>query len=144
MGTSSHAHGTELHYSLDGTVFTKVNGVVTVTPPQVTADEIEVTDHDSNGWKEFIAGLKDGGSMPLTINFKDSNKTSVEKFLELAETGQTLHWKIVVPTTPKLTVLVKGFVKSFNLNELVSGSAVTFSGEIRNSGQPTFGFETGV
>lgn len=138
--TAQHAHGTTLSHSETGTTYTKVPGLVTITPPQVTADEIEVTDHDSNGWKEFIQGLKDGGSMPVKLNFKESNKADVKKFLALVESGKVIYWKIELPAGVTLTILLQGFVKAFNLDELVSGSAVTLSGEIRNSGQPTFTF----
>lgn len=135
-----HSHGTTLEYSKDaGTTYIKIANLKNVTPPNVSTDEIETTDHDSNGWKEFIAGLKDGGSMPFSVNVKD--EAAITEMFALAESAQNIHWRITVPTSPKKFVVeLKGFVKSFNLDDLVSGSAVTATGEIRNSGQPTFGY----
>lgn len=135
-----HAHGTTLEYSKDGTTWKKIANLKNVTPPNVSTDEIETTDHDSNGWKQFIAGLKDGGSMPFSVNVKDD--AAITEMFALAESGENVHWRITAPTKPKkFVVKLIGFVKSFNLEDLVSGSAITATGEIRNSGQPTFGYE---
>ncbi|WZU00614.1 hypothetical protein MGH68_13845 [Erysipelothrix sp. D19-032] len=64
-----------LEYSKDGTTWKRISNLKNVTPPNVSTDEIETTDHDSNGWKEFISGLKDGGSMPFSVNVKDETKS---------------------------------------------------------------------
>lgn len=138
---ASLAHGTILEYSLDNDVWVKIANLKNITPPNVTRDEIETTDHDSNGWKEFIGGLKDGGTMPFSINV--NNEANVSKMYELAESGVNVNWRITVPTKPKqFIVTLVGFVKSFNLEALDSPNAVTASGEIRCSGQPSFGWAT--
>lgn len=141
LTNASHAHGTVLSMKKSGaTEYTKIAHLISVTPPNVTTDEIETTDHDSKGWKEFIAGLKDGGSMPFKLNVFD--ETGVKELFALAESGEVVEWKIEAPISPKkFEVELKGFLKSFNLDELVSGSAITAAGEIRNSGQPKFGFK---
>lgn len=137
-----HSHGTTLEYSKDGTTWKRISNLKNVTPPNVSTDEIETTDHDSNGWKEFISGLKDGGSMPFSVNVKD--ETAVTEMFALAESAENVHWRITAPTKPKAFVVeLVGFVKSFNLDDLVSGSTITATGEIRNSGQPKFGYKVG-
>ena len=136
-----HSHGTELFLKAEGdTDFAKVAHVTSVTPPSVETDEIETTDHDSQGWKKFIAGLKDGGSMPFSINMYE--QTDVEKLFALADTGAIAQWKIVVPTNPVLEITLEGFLKSFNLEPLDVSAAITASGEIRNTGKPTFEYKT--
>lgn len=137
-----HSHGTTLEYSKDGTTWKRIANLKNVTPPNVSTDEIETTDHDSNGWKEFISGLKDGGSMPFSVNVKD--ETAITEMFALAESAENVHWRITAPTKPKAFIVeLVGFVKSFNFDDLVSGSAITATGEIRNSGQPKFGYKVG-
>lgn len=140
-GQATLAHGTTLEYSEDGSTWIKLSNLITVTPPTVATDEIETTDHDSNGWKKFISGLKDGGSMPFKCNV--ANEENIMKLYELALNGKVVNWRITTPPAPEnsLVVELNGFVKVFNLDELVSGNALTATGEIRNSGQPTFGFK---
>ncbi len=133
------ANGTRLEYSLDGTTYTKIAHLVTVTPPLEAADEIEVTDHDSQGRKQFIKGMVDAGSMPFKVNVADI--TNIEELLELASSGKLAKWRIIVPTAPEFMVECDGFVKAFNMDELVSGAAVTMTGEIRVSGKAKFGFK---
>ena len=140
LSNASSTHGATLEYK-EGEEWVKVANLKTITPPQTTTDEIETTDHDSNGWKQFIPGLKDGGAMPFSINV--NNETNVTKLYALAESGVTVEWRITVPTKPKnFIVELKGFVKSFNIDEVPANpNAVTATGEIRNSGQPTYKWE---
>ena len=50
--------------------------VVQVTGPSESADMIDVTNHDSaNTFREFIAGLRNGGEVSIEGNFKASDST---------------------------------------------------------------------
>ncbi|MFA5374128.1 MAG: phage tail tube protein [Candidatus Omnitrophota bacterium] len=50
--------------------------VINVSGPNQSRDMIEVTNHDSaNGFKEFIAGLADGGEVTIEGNFKAGDTT---------------------------------------------------------------------
>lgn len=51
-------------------VFSDMAEVTNVTPPNMARDSIDATHEQStNGWREFIAGLKDGGEVALELNF---------------------------------------------------------------------------
>lgn len=53
-----------------GTAFTDVADVTEIGVLDVSAETIEVTSHDSaGGWREFIGGLKDGGSLSMSVNY---------------------------------------------------------------------------
>lgn len=54
-------------------VFTTIAGISSITGPQFTANEIDVTSHDTTGgYREKITGLKDAGSVSGTIYFDAS------------------------------------------------------------------------
>ncbi len=133
-------HGTVLSYR-EGEEWVKVAHLVNTTPPAVTTTEIESTDHDSAGFKQFISGIKDGGEIPFTINVADMD--NVQKLFALADSGEVARWKIDVPTSPMLSVEVDAFLKSFALSALDSGTAITATGALRCSGKPVYEFVDG-
>ena len=54
--------------------FTLVPEVIDVSAPDVKTDLLEATSHDSpGGFKEWIAGLRDGGTIPVKFNYITSN-----------------------------------------------------------------------
>ena len=57
----------------DPLTYTPVAEVVSITPPGMSRDAIEATHLKSpGGWKEFIAGMKDGGEASFTLNLAPS------------------------------------------------------------------------
>ena len=47
---------------------------VNITGPSESVDSLDVTNHDSsNEFREFIAGLRDGGEVSFEANFKSSD-----------------------------------------------------------------------
>lgn len=72
-------HGTTLGIAAVGTPegpFTNLGEVTSITPPPVTRDIIDATHMESpEGWREFIAGLKDGGEMSCDLNFVPGSAT---------------------------------------------------------------------
>lgn len=59
-------------------VFTTVAEVTAITPPAMTRDSIDATHSEStDGWREFIGGLKDGGEVELTLNWVPGSATTI-------------------------------------------------------------------
>ena len=54
-------------------VFTKIPECFGVSPIGATRDLIDVTNFDSNGSREYIAGLKDGSEFNLDMNYLPDN-----------------------------------------------------------------------
>lgn len=51
-------------FSFDGTT---VNGITDISLPEVSTAEIDITSHDeTGGFRKFLGGLKDGGTMTVT------------------------------------------------------------------------------
>lgn len=50
--------------------FTTLAEVTSITPPSIARDTIDASHEQSPGaWREFIAGMKDGGEVSLDLNF---------------------------------------------------------------------------
>ena len=101
----------------------------------VESEEIDATDLDSpNNYKEFIAGSKDAGEVPIAGNIK--NESNVEKMLALAESQSLEDWEVTYPSGAKWSF--KAFVKSFKDGEKTPDGLATFTATLRISGKPTY------
>jgi predicted secreted protein len=64
------AHGTKFYWDdTPGPDGDAIGEVTNVTGPSTSVDTIDVTSHDSAGWREFVAGLGDFGELRFDINF---------------------------------------------------------------------------
>lgn len=72
------AYGSELKLGDDGTTetFTKIAEIIDIDGPSMSRDVIEVTSQDStDGWREFIPGMRDGGEISVTANWIPAGTT---------------------------------------------------------------------
>lgn len=69
------AHGTT--FSIGGTL---VGALTSVSLPDRTRDEVDLTDHESGGDREYVPGLRDGGSVTLegTLAPGNAGQTAIE------------------------------------------------------------------
>lgn len=64
-------------------VYTTVAEVNNVTPPGISRDAVDATHEESpNGYREFIAGMKDGGEVSIELNYTLANATALLTALE--------------------------------------------------------------
>jgi len=117
-------------------VFTKVAEVLTISGPELSSEEVEVTSLDSpNGFKEFIAGLKDGGSIQFDMNWIKSNANQV--LLRDRVGGATFNYRIVWSDSPATQVDVAAQVTAFTMSTEPT-SAIGASVTVTISGAPTW------
>ena len=117
--------GAQLGYAVTGTTYTDITLMTEITPPEISVDSIDVTNHDSTGGaREFIGGLSDGGE--ATANFI-YNKTPYAALLTIAKTRANIHWKYTAPpgdaTTPS-TCLFDGHITKLGNPGLIDGALV--------------------
>ena len=96
--------------------FVTVAEVTELKGPNMKADTIDVTSHDStNGWKEFIAGLITAGEVDLALNFIPSNATqSYAAGLIKDMYNRTLrNFKLIFPDSGHTTWSLAGRVIEF-------------------------------
>lgn len=119
--------------------FTTITGVRDITGPGEAAETIEVTDHDSvNAFREWIAGLRQAGSLSFSINYDPTDPTHDENtgLRAILISRQTNTFRIVFTDTGGTTFEFEGFVTQFQSNEPVNG-ALTADVTIQITGQLT-------
>jgi predicted secreted protein len=119
--------------------FADIAEVVDLVPPAMTKDSIDVTNHSStNRWKEFIPGMKDGGSVSVKANWLPTNAThdGSTGVLEAFTDNVNHNWKIVLPDS-LLTISFTGHITAFNPETpLTLQGSLSFT--VKISGEPTF------
>lgn len=135
---ASIGHGSAFQRSSDGTSggsFSAVAELLAVNGPGLARDVIDVTDMDSTEkWREFVAGLKDGGEVTVDVNF-DPNSSHVTDWLADLNTDTPGYYKIVFPDTTEwgFAALMTGFEPADPHDEKMTAT-VTY----KLTGKPAF------
>lgn len=120
-------------------VFTAVAFVSNISISGYAVDTVEVTTHDSeNGFKEFIAGLSDGGEVSFDVVFDPSNSTHNETtggLKAIMDAKTVKNWKVEFPMSPVKTWAFSGLMTSFEL-EAPLDDALAGSVSIKVTGKP--------
>lgn len=99
----------------------------------VTVDDVEVTDFNSNGFKEFMPGLKDAGEVPFEAYVKsESNFTSVRALQNGAVHAFELEFE------NGAVFFFSAYVKEVKHKENTVGSARAYTGILRISGEVVY------
>jgi len=119
--------------------FTAIAELTEINPPQMSKDSIEVSNHSSpSRYREFLAGMKDGGTVSGKGNWLPNNATHDENtgLLESFTDDSNHNWKLVLPDSLGTFSFV-GHLTSFNPETpLTAQGALSFS--IKISGKPSF------
>jgi len=110
--------------------------VVNVSGPGESRDMIEVTNHDSaDGFKEFIAGLADGGEVSIEGNFKASDSTGQIALHTDFQAGTSRTLLITFPSSLG-NMSGTAFCTAFELT-FPHDSKIGFSATFKYTGKPT-------
>ncbi len=113
-----------------------VGGLKSIGGVEVTADTTEVTDlGNEDGYKEFLAGFKDGGEVPANgyMDGDDSGQDEVYKYLE---SGEVVECEIRFPAKIGKSWYFNAVVTKFATSADVE-DAVTFDSSLKVSGKPS-------
>lgn len=117
----------------DTPTFTAIANVTNVSGPEMERETYDVTAHDStDGWREFIGGLKDGGEVSLELNYDPRVHDDLVADFEDVEPRD---YKIVFPQnlgTWELKAVMTGFSQEAPVDDKLSAE-LTF----KVSGKPT-------
>lgn len=119
-------------------VFTSLAEVTKLTPTNMSRDDIDVTHTlSANGYREFIAGWRDGGEVSIEANWLPTNATqSYAAGIHNSFNTDTLHnFKIVLPST-LITITFAGFVTAFE-PDLDLENQGKLSVTVKVTGKPT-------
>jgi predicted secreted protein len=114
--------------------FTAIAELKSLTPPTFTRDLPEATHTASpNNYKEFIAGLKDGGEVAGDFGFvSDATMTSV---LADFEAGTLRNWQIAFPNSK--TFAFAGYVQAWGPAQVQLNAPMTANVKIKVNGKVT-------
>ena len=100
------AFGTEWAMHDGASTYVAVAEVTSISVLDVSVDSIDVSSHDSAGqWREFVAGMKDGGELSMDINYDPSLHGAIWSAL-----GATRNHRITLTDTGAATVSFSGFI----------------------------------
>lgn len=120
-------------------VFTTIAEVLSFTGPTQSSAEVEVTSFDSAA-KEFIAGLRDGGSISFDMNFVASNAAQQGLQTDM-NNAATRNFKLILPdntvTGDRTTITFAAVITQFTLLKGQVDQALSSSVTLKLSGAPT-------
>lgn len=116
--------------------FVDLANVVSVTPPSVEVDDVEVESLDpEDGFKQYMPGLLDSKEVSLNINF-DAQDTGHTALIADLNSRAIKQYKILLPDGASWTF--SGFIKGFKPSEIQAGDIMQAEVTIRVTGKPTF------
>lgn len=102
------AHGTQV--TIDST---PIGGLRDIDGPQEEKELVDVTDHDSGGDREYVPGLRDGGTLDLTYLVESTDSGQQALWANYGDnTNPAAAFVITVPADP--TISGSDFTISFN------------------------------
>ena len=128
--------GTTLQVS-DGAspeVYTTIAEVLTMSGPDLTAEDIEVTNFDSTA-KEYISGVSDGGSINFELNW--ISQTQQQTLRDDVDAGTARNYKITFPTSPNTVAAFNARCTEFSMTT-EPNSQVRASANLKISGSVTW------
>lgn len=130
---AKRALGTQL--KIGKTTPVAVAGLTSIGGLELSADTIDVTTLDSEGgYREFIAGFKDGGEVPIEGYFKPETGKGQKELYDLYEAGTVEDFVIQFPNNMarwEFKGVVTGISTAADLEDPLS-----FSSTIKVSGKP--------
>jgi predicted secreted protein len=110
--------------------------VISISGPGESVDSLDVTSHDSaNEFKEFIAGLRDGGEVSFEANFKSSDSDGQIALHTDFQAGTSRTCQITLPDSLG-NISGTAICTRYEFSFPVDGPA-RISGTIKYTGKPT-------
>lgn len=114
--------------------YTAVGSVLSISGPSLERETYDVTAHDStDGWREFIGGLKDGGEVEFDVNYDPDEHAPLT--LDDFEGDDPIAWELAFPSGS--TWEFDGILTSAE-SEAPHDGKLEGSFTIKVSGKPTF------
>lgn len=112
--------------------FTAIAEVNSISGPGMSRDFIDVTSLDSTGgYKEYIGGFRDGGTLSLNMNLTLAGYNSMKDDFE---DDDSVNYQVVIPST--MTLDFAGFVTDLPM-DITPGDKITCNVTIKITGEVT-------
>jgi predicted secreted protein len=117
-----------------GVAWVSVGEVINISGPSMSRETIDVTSLASTGgYREFIAGFRDPGTLTFTMNFTRSDYETMKTDFE---SDTEVDYEMILPDDDVTTFEFSGLVTELPLN-LDPGSQITCNITIKVTGQIT-------
>jgi len=117
-----------------GSAWVNIAEVNSISGPSMTRETIDVTSLDSTGgYREFIAGFRDAGTLQLTMNF---TRSTYDTMKDDFEDDSAQNYEIVLPDDENTTLEFAGLVTECPI-EIPTDDKVTSTVTIKITGQVT-------
>ncbi len=111
--------------------------IINITGPTLKVDTLDATNHDStSSFREFIAGLRDGGEITIEGNFISGDTTGIIAFITDLKAGTSRTAIVTGPAAAAFTWTFTALGSAFSTTYPVDGK-LGFSATIKISGSPT-------
>jgi len=108
--------------------------LTSITGPSLSVDEIDVSSHDSiDGFKEFVAGMKDPGEISVEGNLISAAQGNY--ILANITSGETVAIVIAFGTADPATFTCQGFATAFETDSPFEDK-LSFSATFKITGKP--------
>ena len=115
-----------------------MGGLTDIPPPSFTRESIDVTAHDStDGYREFLGGLKDPGELTMTLNWTPGNATHDVAIAMMDEDLPRLFVVTFTQVTPNVLCTYRAVMLGFEPTGAVEGQ-LTASVSLRVWGKPVW------
>lgn len=117
-----------------GSAWVNIAEINSISGPSMSRDTIDVTSLDSTGgYREFIGGFRDAGTLQLTMNF---SRTTFDLMKTDFESDTSQNYEIVLPDAENTTLEFVGLVTELPL-EITADDKITSSVSLKITGQVT-------
>jgi predicted secreted protein len=136
MATKARA-GVGATFEVDsGGGFVYVADLVSIGGPELAVEQVEATSLDSTGgYKEYIPGALDGGTVSLTLNF--TNDTAQRTLRAMLGSIDVADFRIILPTSPLARYTFAGSLTSWS-QATEANAPMTAELGFKTSGAVTF------
>lgn len=115
-----------------------IGGLKSISGVEISADTSDVTCLSSeDGYKEFLAGFKDGGDVACS-GFMDGADEGQSEVYDLVQSGEVVACNIVFPAKIGKTWTFNAMVTKFSTGAQLE-DAISFDVTLKVSGKPTLG-----
>lgn len=108
--------------------------LVDISGPDISRDSIDMTHHgSSNGWREFIAGLKDAGTLSLELQWDTDALPPINGAVDTL----TITWPTAGAEVSGATFEVEAFCTAVGVQSPIDDKLMA-TVEFKLTGEPTF------
>jgi predicted secreted protein len=111
--------------------------ITSISPPSVSRDDIETTHYDSDdGFKEYMAGLADGGDISIECNLIVGDTNGQQGLRADYEAGTVQSFELALPNAANSSWEINAIVKEYSESSPI-GDKLGFTAILKVTGKPT-------